>query len=61
MGAYNRKQVDPGMSWNTVAQQLEGIYQTVLSQRKSRVLRHHNASPAFWRSAGSTPNQEIGS
>jgi glycosyltransferase involved in cell wall biosynthesis len=61
MGAYNRKQVDPGMSWNTVAQQLEGIYQTVLSQRKSRLLRHHNTSPAFWRSAGSAPKPELGS
>jgi glycosyltransferase involved in cell wall biosynthesis len=36
MGRYNRKQVEPGMSWNSVATRLETIYGTVLSGRESR-------------------------
>jgi len=36
MGRYNRQQVEPGMSWNNVAQRLEAIYKTVLSRRALR-------------------------
>jgi len=52
MGRYNRKQVDPGMSWNTVAQQLEAIYETVLAQRTRPVLGRRPSSAARLRGSG---------
>ena len=54
MGRYNRKQVEPGMSWNSVAQQLEAIYETVLSRRSPPATE--NSRNFLWANGGPGSN-----
>jgi glycosyltransferase involved in cell wall biosynthesis len=58
MGRYNRRLVESEMSWDSVAQQLEAIYDTVLSRRASPPLR--DLTPrAFGLKAGSTAQKQV--
>ena len=56
MGQYNRQLVESKMSWDRVAEQLEAIYQIVLSQRATTSSRGL-VPPAFGKGVGS-PNHE---
>jgi hypothetical protein len=56
MGQYNRQLVENKMSWDKVAQQLEAIYEVVLSERAAPTSRDL-VRPAFGGTSGS-PNQE---
>jgi glycosyltransferase involved in cell wall biosynthesis len=58
MGRYNRRQVEEKMSWDKVAQQLEVIYEIVLSERaalSSRDLSH----AALGRSSGPHDQEQV--
>jgi L-malate glycosyltransferase len=59
MGHYNRQLVESHMSWDSVAQQLEAIYDVVLSQRVAPSSRGL-ASLAFGMKAGSTNQKQVG-
>jgi glycosyltransferase involved in cell wall biosynthesis len=59
MGRYNRQLVESKMSWDSVAQQLEAIYDSVLSQRAAPSSRDL-APLAFGMKAGSTNQKQVG-
>ena len=58
MGRYNRRQVEDKMSWDKVAQQLEVIYEIVLSERAPLSSRDLSP-PALGRSSGPHDQEQV--
>jgi glycosyltransferase involved in cell wall biosynthesis len=59
MGRYNRQLVESKMSWESVAQQLEAIYETTLSRWASRPRRDDLTPLTFGVKAGSAVQKQV--